>query len=142
MMPHFEHKSSEERRVIEDRQQQEVERDMHKGPEYFVRTRSEDFSIWAQIGFYLDKYRLILYVVIAALVALGFDFKTPAQTYKIMNDRIDTLAMTVQKGSAASTQQNLKLDALLRLACLQQQPRDMQLAGVNCTALLNIQPSR
>jgi hypothetical protein len=141
-MAHFEHHSSEERRVIEDRQQQEVERPMSKGPEYFVRTRTEDFSIWAQIGFYLDKYKLILYLLIAALVALGFDFKTPAQTYKIMNDRIDTLALTVQRGSTASTQQNLKLDALLRLACIQQQPRDMQLAGVNCGALITIQPGK
>lgn len=128
--------------MIQERQREEVERDMTKGADYFVRTRSADFSIWAQISFYLDKYRLILYVVIAALVALGFDFKTPAQTYKVMNNRIDTLALTVEKSSAASSQQNVKLDALLRLACLQQQPRDMQLAGVNCPYLLNNQPGK
>jgi hypothetical protein len=138
-MAHIEKRDEEERRRIRDRQNQEAEEDI-MGPEYVVHTRATDFSFWVRVGYLLDKYKLLVYLVFMGLIAFGFDFKTPAQNNKLLSMRIDSMAVALRKQDAERAMTNRKLDVLITLACMQQKPRDMQLAQVDCTKFIVLTP--
>jgi hypothetical protein len=134
-MTHFEKHSEDELRRVRERQQQEIE-DGPMGPEYVVHTRATDFSFWVRVGYLLDKYKLLVYLVFMALIALGFDFKTPAQNNKMLNTRIDSLVNARRQDAEKAQRIEQKLDILITLKCLEPRTegstRDLRLVRLNC----------
>lgn len=55
------------------------------------RRRQEDQSFWFKTSFLLTKYKILVWLVGAFLLALGFDFKTPAMAMRALQNQIDTL---------------------------------------------------
>lgn len=98
----------------------------------FVMMREEDRSFWAASAYYAEKYKLLVWLAVIFLLALGFDFKLPGQQMKRMQQEIDTLQIQISK-----------VDLLLRVRCLDKQPGDdvkLLAAGINCISILT--PSR
>jgi hypothetical protein len=81
----------------------------------------------------LEKYKVLIYLASVFLVAMGFGFKTPAQNYKELSDRIDVLARQVQKDSVAKAEIKDQLNVLITFQCMGQNPRDMAIARVDCS---------
>ena len=142
-MAHIEKRDEEARRRIQDRQLQEAE-DGPMGPEYVVHTRAADFSFWVRVGYILDKYKLLVYIGFMALIALGFDFKTPAQNNKMLNTRIDSLVNARRMDAEKAQRIEQKLDILITLKCLEPRSaatsRDLQLVRLNCDTYVKLQP--
>lgn len=121
------------------RRRQSAEKD---GDEYFVHTRSADRSVWLKLSYLIEKYRVLWYIVIGFLVSMGFNFKTPAENYKELSVRIDTVnvrvdSMFAENRRAAMSREKFdaKIDLLLKFQCLSQSQRDLTIAGVDCGKL-------
>jgi hypothetical protein len=129
-MPHrITSHTPEEQETIEARQRAEKE----GNSEYIVLSRAEDRNFFLRMSYTWEKYRVLIYLAMAFLVAMGFDFKTPAQNYKILSDRIDVIAAQVRRDSAAKAEISHQLDILITFQCMSQNPRDMTIARVDCT---------
>jgi hypothetical protein len=133
--------SDEDNPDVRQRQSREVD-----DPDYYVHTRVEDRSLLLRISYYIDKYRLIWYIIIGAAVSFGFDFKTPASANHELKARVDTVNMRVdsmvaenRRASVARDKVDAKIDLLLKFQCLQQSQRDLTIAGVDCK-LFGIDP--
>lgn len=116
------------------RQKEETE-----GDDYFVHTRSTDRSAWLKISYAIEKYRVIWYIVVGILVAMGFDFRTPADANRRLSARIDTVNTRVdsifaenRRAALSREKFDAKIDLLLKFQCLQQSERDLTIAGVDC----------
>jgi hypothetical protein len=140
-MPHrVTHHSEAERKAIAERQEKEVA----NSSEYIVQTRSEDHSFLLKLSYQFEKYRVLFYIILGGLIAFGFDFKTPAQNNKILSDRIEQVAkenqaalseVSKQTAAAEVSRTNIerKIDMLIMFRCIDQNKRDMILAGIDCT---------
>lgn len=53
--------------------------------------RREDRSFWFWTSYLAEKYKLLIWLLMLTLLAIGFDFKTPAQAMKNLQVQIDTL---------------------------------------------------
>ncbi len=129
----FTRRSDEETEEIKARQRAELEGD----DEYIVRTRVEDRSFLARSSYFIDKYKVLIYLVAGTLLALGFDFKTPAQSYKELRAELRGEIAEVKKDNAEAESDRLsinrKLDALLIMKCLEAKDfRDLSMARINC----------
>lgn len=133
-MKPIDHRSRAEQEAIRERQRKEASRtDEFESP--YVMTRSADFGIFARTAYFLDRYKLIWYLIFTAILAIGFDFKTPAQHYNELRDRIVALETENQKAEAGRVRLDKKLDALLIFQCLSQSERDLLLAGMDCSKM-------
>lgn len=121
----MDYKRDSERRRIRERQEHEVE-----GNETYVMTRSADHSVWAKSAAWLERYKLLWYVLVGIGMALGFGFKTPNQYYRELNTRVDELSRT-------QATQIKQLDVLIKFQCLNQSDRDMSIAGIDCSKFVN-----
>lgn len=74
----------------------------------YVRSRAGDRSIWSKSSYYLEKYRLLAYLLFSALVALGFGFRTPQTQFAEIHDRFDptekTCRISLTHSSTVKTQ--------------------------------------
>lgn len=118
----------EERKTIEDRQQAELE-----GDTTYVMTRAEDRSFWIRAGAFYEKYKLIFILLAGALLALGFDFKTPKQFYADLESKVNEQARQMREAEIDRRELSRKLDVLITFRCLEQTVREMAIAGVKCT---------
>jgi hypothetical protein len=136
MMRHVEHRSSEENEAIHARQQREVEGD---SSEYIVHTRSVDRSLWLQISYALEKYKVLLYLGGSFLVASGYGWKTPKANYEELREEIAVVRQQVQRDSVQKSEIQQMLRVLITFKCIESQasPRDMQIAGVDCAKYIN-----
>jgi hypothetical protein len=93
--------------------------------------RAADQSNWVRTSEFLERYKLLVYLVVTFLLALGFDFKLPGQTMKNMQVQIDELKTTW-------VEMQSKQDIELRLFCVNGQytEKDKQLAGLDCVKIL------
>jgi hypothetical protein len=138
---HIDHKSPEDQEMVHRRQQAEL----GVTDEYIVRTRAEDRSLLIRIGYVWDKYRPLIWLVGGALVALGFDFKTPAQTYKELSARIEAVKIENSRVAEEHAKENratqaerdsiqLKLDVLIAVRCLDPKTRrELAVAQIDCS---------
>ncbi len=97
--------------------------------------RAEDKSVWFRISFALEKYKVLVYAVVAGLIALGFDFKTPAQASLELRAQIAELRVQVASLQADNLRQTASVSKLLRLYCLDSRipARDKDLVELDCT---------
>lgn len=138
MMQRVTKRGDEDNRAVRERQSREADEDA----DYFVHTRSTDRSLLLKISYIIDKYRLFWYAMFWFLVAVGFDFKTPAANYHELSVRIDTANIRIdsmfsdlRRSSASREKTEAKIDLLLKFQCLAQAQRDLTLAGVDCSKL-------
>lgn len=131
-MPHRT-QSPQDKRRIEERQQMEVSGES----ETYVMTRAADHSLWGKSSAFIERYRLLWTILFGIMLALGFDFKTPAQFYKEVNDRVDVLSKNARNADAARDSLSRKLDILITFRCLDQTNREMAIAGVDCSHYIN-----
>lgn len=82
------------------------------------RRRSGDTSVWLQTAYFLDKYRLLVYLIGGLLIAVGFDFKTPAQAMKAQRSAIDSLHRRVDTVEAHERTTARLLLTNIQIACL------------------------
>lgn len=61
--------------------------------DYYVRSRAVDSSWWIRSAFIFEKYRVLVWLAGAILVAFGFGFQTPAAKF-------DALALQVREGDS------------------------------------------
>ncbi len=128
----LERKTARERHEILERQQKELE-----GDETYVMTRSADHSFWVRSGIFLERYKVIWYLILGVGLALGFDFKTPRQFYAELQRQVDSQAKQLIEADRDRKVLNDKLDILIRFRCLDQTGREMSIAGVDCTKYVN-----
>lgn len=88
--------------------------------------------------------KAIAALTVPVFVAAGFDFKTPSAKFAEQDRKIDTLQSQVAAGVASADTikrtMNEGFDLIFRLNCLDTthySQRDLQLAGLNCRALLS-----
>jgi hypothetical protein len=136
-MRRVEHRNDRDQEHIRRRQEREV---TSEDPEFIVHTRAVDHSFWLRVSYLLDKYKLLWWILVAFLISLGFDFRTPASNYKMLSTRIDTVASRVdsmfaenRKAALSRDKIETKLDVLITFRCLEQNQRDLVLAGVDCS---------
>lgn len=125
--------TSDEQRAIEERQRQEIE----GGDTTYVMTRLEDRSIWIRSGAFFEKYKILFYIITGILLALGFDFKTPRQFYAELQQRVDQQTIEVKQAQRKADTLSRKIDVLITFKCLEQDSRDMTIAGLDCSKYLN-----
>lgn len=107
-------------------------------PDYFVHTRAEDRSFWIKTAYYAEKYKILVWIVGMFLIAIGFDFKLPSTRFSELDKKVDGAIRRIDESDARRDTINAKLDALITFKCLETtNPRDMQLARINCTSYLN-----
>lgn len=136
-MPH-DRKNPSERHQVEDRQHKEVTGEA----ETYVFTRSADFSFWAKSAAFYEKYKVLWFLFWGFLLALGFDFKTPSQFYKELKQQVTTLEKKSGDAEVAREKLDRKLNILITFRCLEQDERDMSIAGVDCSAYINANTKR
>jgi hypothetical protein len=131
VMTRIEHHSPEEREVIRERQKKEAD----DSSEYIVHTRAVDRSLWLQVSFMLEKYRPLVWIIGWFLIAMGFGFKTPKANYEELRQEIAVVRSQVQRDSVQKSEIQSMLRVLITFKCIEMQatPRDMQIAGVDCS---------
>lgn len=99
-------------------------------------SRAEDRSFWARSAYYAEKYKILVWFVGLMALALGFDFKLPGQVMHGMQVQIDSLKRQIVRIDSVDT----KVDALLRLRCIDRKPEDegkYLAARINCEQILS-----
>jgi hypothetical protein len=116
--------------------------DPQKGDGTYVFMRAEDRSPWMRLSFLLDKYKSLVYLGGFAMLALGFDFKTPKTAFAELRGNIienrqhnDSAFQAMSNRIANLETIAVNLDALMRIRCveLSAKPRDLMLAGIDCS---------
>ncbi len=106
----------------------------------YVFSREEDRSKWARVSLTLDKYKPLVWLAGLLLVAAGFGFKTPSDTFGKIHGRLDTLEIKERKSEGNQFRIENKLDMLVKLRCMEmiesKRDRDMQLVGLDCVDIL------
>lgn len=131
-MPH-DRKNPHERHKIEERQQQEITAEN----ETYVFTRSSDFSVWSRSAAFFEKYKVLWYLILGIMFSLGFGFRTPAQYYNDLSSRVDQLGKQAQEAERARQNLERKLDILITFRCLDQNARELSIAGLDCSKFPN-----
>jgi hypothetical protein len=92
------------------------------------RRRSEDNGTLGAITHAYHRFKPIWILLAAFIVALGFGFRTPAETFKSLQSQIDDAVRIARADSA-------NLDKLIKLACLDtdHDQRVKELVGLPCT---------
>lgn len=90
-----------------------------KEDDRFVMQRAEDHSFFAAFDYYTTKYKLLIWLFGLALLAVGFDFKTPKSIFADLQAQITK--NKIQVDSVLTPHLNRvdeKIDVLLRLRCV------------------------
>lgn len=95
------------------------------------RRRTGDNSVWIKTAYALDKYRLLVYLIGAFLIAIGFDFQTPAMAMKAQRRAIDSLHRRVDTVETREKSNSALLKVNLQITCLDHQEQ------VACKPYLN-----
>lgn len=110
-----------------------------KTPDHPMRRDSDTMTFVARLW----SSRPLWGAIIAATVAFGFNFKTPAQHFKELENTntAQDIATQVLRVRVDSLQANIKifqtdLKALLVAQCLDRPLRETQLMGISCPDLL------
>lgn len=81
----------------------------------------------------IQRYQWLLWLALLALLAVGFDFQTPAAQFR-----------TLQAKNAVQDTAIAELDHYVRALvvgqCLDRPPRETQLMGIDCIRLLGRRP--
>lgn len=85
------------------------------------RRRTGDNSIWSRSAEVLSKYRLLVYLVGAFLIAIGFDFQTPAMAMKAQRVAIDSLRTRVDGVESQQRSNSELIRTNLQITCLDHQ---------------------
>lgn len=91
--------------------------------------RAEERPVLESISAALRRWRFLIYVAFAVLLAFGFDFKTPAAQFKALRDK-----NTEQDQQIADLARYVRAIAIGQ--CLDRPRRDTDLMGLNCDQLL------
>lgn len=78
----------------------------------------------------LQRYQWILWIAFIGLLAVGFDFKTPASQFRTLNDKNEQ-----QDTSIAELGRYVR--ALVVGQCLDRPVRETQLMGLDCARLVS-----
>lgn len=126
------------------------EEPVQRGDDTYVYMRAEDRSIFMRLAYIQQKYSILWIPLLAILTVFGFDFKTPANAQKHLEDRVDSNAKSVQVqidairhstsySDSARERTEHKLNVLLKLQCINQNltDRDRRLAGLDCNDVLS-----
>lgn len=116
----------------------------HHGPEdedtTYVYSRAEDRSFWMRSAAWIEKYKLLFWLVGVTALAAGFGFRTPQQAFGEIHAEIDSLKAHERIAVAERNTTNEKLDALIKLRCLEVTRTHLeweaQLAGLNCENII------
>lgn len=97
--------------------------------------RAEDQSLWMRSAWMMEKYKILWIPVSALIVALGFDFQTPAHATKVLQSQIDTLKHKSEAAVIAQDALKLEVGKLLKVPCLdpKRNERDLALIGIDCS---------
>lgn len=102
----------------------------------YVYSRIEDRSFWARTSAALEKYKLLAWIIVTIIVAAGYGFKTPGQTFDLIHSQIDTLQLHERAAVAERGALVNKIDALIRLECVRAArehiEQDAILVGLDC----------
>lgn len=101
----------------------------------YVMSRAEDRSVLMRMSYTYDKYRPIVVISGFFLIAAGFGFKTPKATFDEMKAAQKQAADSANVRIARLERLAINMDALIRVKCVEliDKPRDLQLAGIDCT---------
>lgn len=114
---------------------QDIERRRGEVDDTYVRSRSEDRSIFVRITYTLEKYKIIVWLIGVLLVALGFDFRTPKAQFDEIKTSIEhTKAdLQVQIDSVKRKQTDgfnaRALEFLIRTRCSEMTDKDIYRLG-------------
>ena len=95
-------------------------------------------SLWVWSAGAIEKYRIIVWIIGAALVALGFDFKTPKAQYADLHNEITDTRIKLQsqidtlKFQTYRLTHDQRLNALIRLKCAELTEQEILRFGVPC----------
>ncbi len=102
-----------------------------------------------QLNVALARYKFILWLIVATLVAFGFDFKTPARHFEEIETSLEALHRTdtilerrITVADSARTEMTFYLRALMIAQCIDRPLRQTQLMGLPCGDLLNPRPMK
>lgn len=96
--------------------------------------RMTDNSIWWKSSELTRKYKMVVWLIFAFLIMLGFNFQTPAMAIKEVKSTIDIDANRITRLENLNTSINRKLDAIILIQCysISSNNHDLQIAGLNC----------
>lgn len=104
-------------------------------------------SLFERINAELGRYKVIWLLLGVFLVALGFDFKTPAHHFQEIEASLTELRQTdrgltrrIDEGDSIRLQMTFYLRALMIAQCIDRPQRQTQLMGLPCGDLLNPRP--
>ncbi len=109
--------------------------------EYTRRKNDGDFL--GKLAELKERFWPITWLLVAFLVALGFDFKLPSQKFFELQSQINSVKADVIEGKKDREAIAYKVDMLLRIKCIEnttpgvRNPIDLRLAGVDCQKLLS-----
>lgn len=108
----------------------------------YVHMRAEDRSIWMKVAYYLEKYKIIVWLAFWALTAFGFDFQMPGTILRHLQYEVDTLKMvndlTRDGNKKMLDSMKLQITIIRRLKCieLKDKPNVRFTAGLECSDIL------
>lgn len=107
----------------------------------YVMSRSEDHSFFAAFDYYTTKYKLVLWLLMLAGLAIGFDFKTPKAIFADLQNQVtankrqvdSVIQPKIDATNHRIDQVNDKMDVLLRLQCVNRtvSQQQAQLSGLD-----------
>jgi hypothetical protein len=74
-------------------------------------------TVWTGINQWFGRYRIVWWVIVTALLALGFDFKTPAAQFAANRAKMDTVTKRVDSIVRAAGSRELINAGLARYFC-------------------------
>lgn len=84
----------------------------------YVMQRAEDRSFFAAFDYYTTKYKLLIWLLGLALLAIGFDFKTPKAIFQDLQAQITANKRQVDSVITPRIDNtDKKIDVLISLQC-------------------------
>ncbi len=101
-----------------------------------------------QLNAVFVRYKVVVWLVLGAAIAFGFDFKTPAHHFRTIEGSLRELRSTdtvlshrIASGDSSREQMAFYLRALMVAQCLDRPARQTLLMGLPCAELLNPRPA-
>jgi hypothetical protein len=83
-----------------------------------------------------QRYRPLVFLAVLALLAFGFDFRTPSSQFREVRAEVATLHAADSIIKRTQAQDRVLLEGVARGFCLTVAPRDRELLGLPCDDLM------
>lgn len=110
------------------------ERELEDGSEnIYVRSRAMDRSWWIKTAYVLEKYRVLVLAVGAAIGAFGFGFTTPKEHYEEIKQYQNTIIAHQSKSDSVLQSMDVTLNILVAAQCMDRSRTELAFMQLDCS---------